>query len=81
MNNSILAEMQQVGQCKGNETALHAPFNRETMTPHLNAQEDDDISILELVDHLRSPRVVQEVYVLKPAIIAGMSRHKCSLLS
>ena len=35
--------------------------------PHLNAQENDDVGVLELIDHLRRPRVVQEVYVLEPA--------------
>ena len=34
----------------------------------LNAKKDVDIGILELIDHLRRPSIVQEVYVLEPVL-------------
>lgn len=49
---------------------LYAKMLREK--PYLNAKEDIDGSVLKLVDHLRRPGVVQEVYVLEPACSAGV---------
>ena len=46
-----------------------------TKPAHLNAQKDDDVSVLKLVDHLGCPRIVEKVYVLKPASLACRSGH------
>jgi len=40
--------------------------------PHLDAQEDDNMGVLKLVDHLRRPGVVQKVYVLEPALTCSL---------
>lgn len=40
----------------------------EKAGPHLNAKEDVDVGVLELIDHLGRPSIVQEVYVLEPVL-------------
>ena len=47
---------------------------------HLNAKEDVDVGILELIDHLGRPSIVQEVYVLEPvlAIHGSVTGDQCT---